>query len=246
MSGATRGLPLLFILAMPVFLVTASVTWAVNDLRLYGHGFDTYDIPAATDIEREGLMQAARDIRAYFNSTQEPLDVRARVFGQEQALFGAREVAHMRDVKRLIWGVYIVGAVTGVYLVGATLAGFLWKGARFAPQLSRWVLWGGGLTVGLIAAIGLTTLVAFDQLFLVFHQLSFANDFWKLDPARDYLVIMFPDGFWFNATLFVALASIGMALALSAVSVGYLLARRRRALRGEGPILPGPEKAAQV
>jgi integral membrane protein (TIGR01906 family) len=224
-----KGLSLVFILMVPVFLVTASVTWAVNDLRLYSHGFEKYEISGATGIEQDDLMMVAGELRAYFNSAQEPLEVRAPVFGQERTLFSAKEVAHMEDVKDLVWEVYIAGAAAGTYLLVVTLGGFLRRGLAFATTLSRWTLWGGGLTIGLIGAFGLTALVAFEWLFQVFHQVSFANDFWKLDPATDYLVIMFPEGFWLDATLFVALVSLGGALLLSAVSGGYLLARRRRA-----------------
>lgn len=245
-SNATKVLAALFIAAIPLFLITAGVTWAVNDLRLYSHGFDKYNIPAATGIEREGLIQVGRDLRAYFNSGQEPLEVRAEVFGQERRLFSAREVLHMRDVKRLVWGVYILGAIAAVYLLGVTAVGLMWKGGRFGPLLSRWVLWGGAATIGLIAVVGLTALVAFDQLFLAFHKVSFANDFWRLDASRDYLVIMFPDGFWFDATLFVAFVAIGGALLLSAAAGGYLLVRRHRIRREIGSVLPQQEKVLRV
>ena len=102
------------------------------------------------------------------------------------------------------------------------------------------------MTIGLIAVVGLIAVAAFDQLFRAFHQVSFANDFWKLDSTRDYLVIMFPEGFWFDATLFVAFVSIGGALVLSAVSGGYLWARRRRVRQEVESILQEPEKAPQV
>ncbi|MBM3924978.1 MAG: TIGR01906 family membrane protein [SAR202 cluster bacterium] len=220
----------LFIVAVPLFLVTASVTWAVNDLRLYQHGFDKFDIAEASGISDDGLMQASRGIRGYFNSRQEPLQVRAVVFGREMEIFSPKEVAHMRDVKKLIWGVYVVGAVALVSIGSAFALGYWRQGRAFTPTLARWAFWAGGLTVGLIAAIGLTALVAFDQLFLAFHQLSFANDFWQLDPCCDYLIIMFPNGFWYDATLFVGLVSILGGLLIAAAGAAYLLKTKRLAL----------------
>ncbi len=228
----------LFIAAIPIFLITASVTWAVNDLRLYTYGFDKYDIPAATGIEREGLIEAGRDIRAYFNSRQEPLEVRARVFGQDRRIFGAREVLHMRDVKRLIWAVYTLGALAGLCLLAMAIGGFLRMGRQFVPVLSRWTLWGCAATVGFIVLFGILSLAAFDQLFLLFHKVSFANDFWQLDPYRDYLLIMFPQGFWFDATLYTALLAIGGAGVLATVAGGYLLTRRPSIRKRLGTLLP--------
>ena len=69
-------------------------------------------------------------------------------------------------------------------------------------------------------------LIAFDQVFLAFHRVSFANDFWKLDPSRDYLVMMFPEGFWFDCTLSVIVLIIGGAVLLSVVGLGYLLSTK--------------------
>ena len=242
MPGAPKILPVLFVLAIPILLVTASVTWAINDLRLYAHGFDKFDIPAKTGIERPDLIQAAADIRGYFNSGQDKIDLRAPVFGQERSLFGGREVAHMKDVKDLIRGVYMLGAVAGLYLLSASLAGLLWKGGVFLPHLARWLLRGSVLTIGIIATVGLFALVAFDQLFLLFHKISFANDFWRLDPSRHYLVRMFPEGFWFDATLFVGIVSVGLALLLADASAAYLLALRHRSRSHPTPLLTHPER----
>ena len=80
--------------------------------------------------------------------------------------------------------------------------------------------------MGLVALVGLISLVAFDQLFLLFHRVSFANDFWQLDPRRDFLVMMFPEGFWLDATFFVAFLTLGGAALLAVVSGGYLVLRK--------------------
>ena len=72
---------------------------------------------------------------------------------------------------------------------------------------------------------GLLAVVGFDSLFLLFHQLSFSNDFWQLDPSKDYLIIMFPLGFWLDATMRVVAISMISAISLSGKSGGYLLYR---------------------
>ena len=69
-------------------------------------------------------------------------------------------------------------------------------------------------------------LVGFDTLFLLFHRISFANDLWQLNPRTDYLLIMFPLGFWLDATMRVALTAAAGAVALAAVGGGYGVWRR--------------------
>ena len=215
---------ILFVLSVPVFLVTASVSWAFNDPGVYHRGFQKYGISRTTGITDADLRQVAGDLRGYFNSRQEPLAVVTRVYGTEQAIFKPREVLHMADVKRLVQWVYVLCLVSGVYLL-ATTAWNLDSRRRFVPRLARRVLWGGCLTLGLVVAVGLFALTGFDSLFLKFHQVSFANDFWLLDPRTDYLLLLFPQGFWFDVTMRVVVLVVAGAAMLTAVCGGYLLLR---------------------
>ena len=222
-----RWLPgALFVVAVPVFLVTGSITWAFNNIGLYEGGFEKYRIAWVSGITPEDLRQVALDLRAYFNSGDEPLSVRTRIFGSERDLFNEKEVIHMYDVKRLLWGVYAAFAVAAVCLVALTAAGFALQRRAHLPTLARRTLWGGGLTVLLLVVFGLVATVGFDALFLLFHRVSFANDFWQLDPRTDYLVLLFPQGFWFDATMWAALRALAGGAILAAVGGSYLAWRR--------------------
>ena len=246
----------LFILAVPVFLICAAVSWAFNNPALYSGGFEKYRIAQRSGISEAGLEQVAAELRAYFNSTAEPLQIHARIFGEVRPLFNAREVAHMRDVKRLVWWVYLAAAVSGVGLLAA--AGWKlaqqWRqrnggrdgdaGTQFVSgggngggdaarrrrspgdELAWLLLLGGGLTALLLAGFGLLALAGFDTLFLRFHELAFSNDFWRLDPRRDYLVLLFPQNFWFDATIWFSLRALAGGLLLAAAGGGWLAWRR--------------------
>ena len=213
----------LFVISIPLFLVTGSVTWAFNDPDLYNRGFEKYNVSRYTGISDADLRQTGADIRRYFNSGQEPLVVRTRVFGEEREIFNQREVIHMKDVKGLIRGVYLLAGLSGLYITGVVIGGMVWSRRAFVDTLARLVLWGGLLTLAFLLVVGLLAVAGFDKLFLRFHQLSFSNDFWQLDPRRDYLIIMFPLGFWFDATMRVAATILGGTLILSGASGAYLL-----------------------
>lgn len=227
--GQRRVLAALVIVAVPLFLIGASVAWAVNDPGLYRRGFEKYNISERSGITDEDLIQVGAELRRYFNSSEEPLRVVVPVYGVERELYNEREVHHMRDVKGLVRGVYLFAAISLVFLLVVKGAGYYhWRWA-FAPQMARLGLYGGCLTLALVLAVGLFALVGFDALFLLFHQVSFTNDLWQLDPRSDYLLIMFPQGFWFDATIRVAATTIGGAALLVAVSGGYLWYFNRRA-----------------
>ena len=141
----------------------------------------------------------------------------------------------MRDVKKLVQGVYVVDAAVAAYLLVSIGAGAALHRGRFAAILARRVLYSGGLTLLIVIAVGLFALVGFDTLFLKFHQLSFANDLWQLDSRQDYLVMLFPQDFWFDATMWVATRAIAGALLITAVSAGYLVYLRWKQSKGSDP-----------
>ncbi len=217
----------LFIAAIPVFLIATSVRWVINAPILYSYGFDRYDIPSRTGIERPELISAGRQIRDYFSNGEEYLVVSAVRYGLEvPSLYNSREVLHMKDVKGLVRGVYRAQEVTGVYLLAFAALG-LWLGRRpFLPRLGLCATAGGALTLGLVALAGLASAVGFSQVFLLFHQISFTNDLWQLDPRTDVLLMMFPQGFFFDATMWIAGSTILGAVVLVAVSA-VLLGRDR-------------------
>ena len=237
---------LFFVTAVPLFLITSSVTWAVNDLGLYERGFEKRDISFRTGIDEDGLSSIARQIRGYFNSTGEPIDIEATIFGENRELFNEREAIHMKDVKHLIWGVYGIGAASGAYLLGFVALGLLIYRRPFVSILSKYLLWGSSLTIGLVTLVGLIALVGFDSLFLLFHKVSFSNDFWRLDSRTDYLVRLFPQGFWFDATLFVALLTVVGALLLGGLAGAYLVLGSRQRRRTASALLGSPSSAVEL
>ena len=56
---------LLFVVCIPLFLIAASVTWAVNDAGLYRRGFEKYDIARYSGITDADLNRVGADLRRY-------------------------------------------------------------------------------------------------------------------------------------------------------------------------------------
>ena len=209
---------LAFILAIPTFLVTTNVRLAFSSVQLYTYGFERYNVTRTTGLNTAQLVSVAKEIRDYFNSSEEFLDVRVLLGGEERPLFNQNEILHMRDVKGLVRGVYRVQQITGIYMVvymAVVLAAS--RGRSLRRQAGR-VLAGSLLTVGMVAATGLISLVGFDFLFEQFHVISFSNDLWMLDPRHNYLTRLFTQGFFLEATIFVAAGVILQALLLAALA----------------------------
>ena len=228
MRGLVIAAKWLFILCLPILLLTASIGWAVNSLWLYKYGFEKYNVSQTTGIVKVELEKAATGLISYFNSGEANISLTVMKDGEPFELFNQREVAHLRDVKGLIWLDYWVLLGTLIYTLGYAGVSLFWQRRRHWRRLAWGVVGGSGITLALMLAMGLGTLFNFDQLFWQFHLLSFTNELWQLDPAKDYLIMLFPQGFWYDATIFCASITAGLAIILGGVAGGYLWATRRR------------------
>jgi integral membrane protein (TIGR01906 family) len=212
----------LFMLCLPVLLITASLGWVASSLWLYKYGFEKYDISQATGLDTSELEKTARGLIGYFNSDEEYISLTVVKDGEPFELFNEREVIHLKDVKGLIQLDYGVGLGTLAYVLAYAGVCLFWKKRRYWRDLAWGLVGGGGITLGLMLALGLGILFGFEQIFWQFHVISFSNQFWLLDPTRDYLKMLFPDGFFYDATILIAVITAALAIILGGVGGGYL------------------------
>lgn len=218
----------LFILCLPLFLLTSNLRWAVNETRLYQYGFNKYEVSEETGIGEGELLGVAQGLIDYFNSGEEPIQITVLTEeGEELDPFTEREVLHLKDVKGLIGLCYHLQEATFGCLAAVAIAGFIWQRRRFWPRLAKLAVGGSALTIALLILLGIGALVNFEGLFLGFHRLFFSGNSWVFSP-EDYLVRLFPQGFFYHATLFIAGAIAVEALVIGGIGSGFLVLRRRR------------------
>ncbi len=203
---------LLFVLCIPLFLITIDLWFTASNIRLYEYDYDHYPVGIGTGLEKEEFLDVADGIITYFKSDREYLDT---------AVFNQREIEHMKDVKGLIrlarnlmW-LSMSCIVIYIAIMFALLRGAFWR------VLAKRLFQGSALTVIFLAFLGLWALIDFDSLFLCFHKVSFSNNLWQLAPG-DNLGIMFPEEFFRDAALFIAAVTLGEAILIAAVT-GILL-----------------------
>lgn len=168
-----------------------------------------------TEYTPDQLRPINAAIVDFFKSPNLALPVALADQGADRGVFNAREVGHMNDVRGIV---RLVGRLTNLALtlIVGVAAG---RVAREGRPAVRWVaarlLAGAGLTVAIVAVMGVLTLVDFERLFLAFHLLSFDNSLWQLDPRTDNLIRFFPFEFWFDATVTVAIRTVLSAVVLA-------------------------------
>ena len=217
----------LFIFCLPVLLLTASIGWTVNSSWLYGYGFYRHNVSQTTGIAQPELEKVASELISYFNSGEEYVNITVIKDGKPFELFNQKEVSHLKDVKGLIRLDYWVLLGTLIYALGYAGISLFWRKRRYWCRLAWGVVGGSGLTLALMLALGLGTLLGFDQLFLQFHLISFTNELWLLDPTKDYLIMIFPPELLYDAFLLWALGTVVLAAILGGVAGSYLRITRQ-------------------
>lgn len=223
----------LFILCLPVLFLSASIAICFNSSFIYTHGFSKYQVSAQTGLETQELEKAAKGLISYFNSGEEFISVTVEKGGKPFLLFNEREVIHLKDVKGLVRLDYTILCITLIYALVFTLLHLYLKKGKYRHRLPLKVLGGCALTLLLILIMGIGSALNFDQLFVQFHLLSFANDFWLLDPSTDYLVMLFPGGFWFDVTIYCILITMGWAVIIGGVTGSMYFYKKAKAVSDE-------------
>jgi len=222
--GLVRQLAaLLFIVALPVALVTTNVRIIANEPRLYQYATDHYHTTETTGIPRSELLRASGELRSYFNNDADTIFVRVtNDQGEPESLFNSRETAHLRDVKTVFQGSFRVQEVAVVFVLAYVVAVFIWAREHSLQALAREVLIAAAVSAVAVGLLGAFALAGFDAAFERFHLLFFTNDLWQLDPATDHLIQMFPEDFWRDVTLWVGVGTLAELGLLAAAAGAYL------------------------
>lgn len=138
-------------------------------------------------------------------------------------LYNERELKHMQDVQdvfQITWKGWIIGLLM-VILAGLGL--LLKKETR--PSLPAALKTGGIFTIAIVTVIGLFAILAWQLLFVIFHEVFFAAGTWTFSNT-DTLIRLFPEKFWFDAAVTISGLSLvgGLALAL----IGWLWEKEGR------------------
>ncbi len=213
----------LFVLSVPIFLVTANVRFAAGDSWFTKEGFRTYHVDQTTGVSYEELDVAADDIVRYFEDDRSSLRIPVTINGRETSLFNEEEISHMRDVKNLMRAVYRLNEASLAIIIAYIGGVVLWTRERSPRQLAKYSLFGVGVGLVVVGVVGAFAATGFDEAWTKFHEIAFRNDLWRLDPRKDRLIQMFPEPFWQDMTFIVGGLTVIEVLAVVSASVSYLV-----------------------
>ena len=128
-----------------------------------------------------------------------------------EPLLDERERAHMGDVSGLV---RLLAAITVIALVLAAVTGAWLRQER--RRQGRIMFTATGLVGGLAIIVAGIFAVAFEPAFLAFHAVFFPPGTYLFSEGSQ-LIVLFPAGFWFDATLVAGTTIVLTALVVAVI-----------------------------
>jgi len=123
-------------------------------------------------------------------------------------LYNDRELEHMLDVKNVVHGAIMV--LEAGFFILLALAVWAWLGGwkdDYLKGLER----GGVMTLVLLLVIIILAIVAFNYIFIIFHEIFFKAGTWTF-LYSDTLIRLFPERLWRDTFLMVGGISAGLGI----------------------------------
>jgi len=188
----------LALLAAAVY-VPGTAEWVMRPLM------EHFAPPEDTHLPAEEYGPVVGMITRYLQGDEIPFQHVFLMNGAQYAAFNAKEQHHMADVQSLFHLCRTVGWTSA----GVAIALAVILRRTFPWRIFRRTL------IAILAAVTAVIILAcidFDSLFILFHQLAFANDLWLLDPKTDLLIRLMPLEFFISyAAIISGLWLLGMA-----------------------------------
>jgi len=181
---------LLFIL----IIISGSLNFIVRYDFIYDYNIATYSIDERTSLNLDKIKEINFNIKTYFFDENELLDV---------DIYSDKEILHMKDVKHIMNLIFNLGKILSI--VFCVLIFLLHS--YFEVHLNKVIFYSVILFSSILILLGVSFLLFFQEIFIIFHKITFNNDLWILNPNTDYLLMMFPEDFFRDVAVLILLSS---------------------------------------
>lgn len=176
-----------------LFLVCGSVTLVLNCRQLYAWELQQLNLGDELGLSETVLMDN-------YNAL---IDYNLAIGGTDRLEFPDFPMSehgriHFEEVKEIFVRIQYLFCFMGILF----LIGLIWKirqrEYRFLKTLAitTWVI---------PAVLGILIALFWDQVFVIFHKIFFANDYWLFDPVTDPVILILPDEFFAHCAVAILL-----------------------------------------
>lgn len=214
----------------PFIVFVSAIEGAVFDKAFFMKQMEANNVSENTGIYPPDMEPVVAEMISYLKGEREDFDIQARLaLGNAKkvvdyvSIFNEKEITHMDDVRDLLLFFLMLRDIAMVLALIAFL--LLLKDNSMA--IVKALFYGSVIFMGIFIIIGGCFIFNFNDAFILFHQLFFANDLWIMDPATDRLISIVPEPFFYRLIGRMVFYTL-FPLALTSIVTGIFLYWKRR------------------
>lgn len=205
----SRMVGFMLALTLALLLLSGMIDGLGSSATLMQHLMETYAPPSVTGLPAEEYPGMAQMITRYLSGAEDTFQYSwTDANGVTYLAFRADEQQHMQDC----FGLFVLCREVMLFsaMLAAVCMSVCWL-VRDRKRIAQGFCWGtGGTLLGALALI-LWGTFDFDRVFVLFHQISFDNGLWLMNPETDLLIRLMPTQFFVT---YAALGGIGWLMGL--------------------------------
>ena len=195
------SLKYILIILASIFFIFISISgvlfFILKHDYIYEYNLNSYPITERTSLEIEEIREINFQIKNYFFDETEFLEV---------SIFNEKEIYHMKDVKDIINNLFLYGKLSSVvFVIISLICVKKYKVRIYSVFKASSIVYSV-----MLLALAIGFLISFNKLFIIFHEIAFSNDLWKLNINEDYLLMMYPENFFRDIALLILIFSISI------------------------------------
>ena len=185
----------------PIFIILLSYNLVAYNLDFYKNEFQKQDVYSS--LNKAEVDKEAENLINYFKTGK-----------IETTFFNEKELTHLKDVYKLNSAVCYIFYLSLILISGCLL--FLVYNKKY-KELYKTLFNSGLISLVLIIVLLISVIINFNFSFILFHEILFTNDLWRLNPETDKLIVMFPEGFFIDAFIRIIIYAITFSLILTII-----------------------------
>ncbi len=205
-----------------IILLVTSIGHNCFHRDLYQQQYEKLNTSQELGVTKKDLNLVTDVLLDYLEDHRNNIKVKITIQGKLQNAFNIKEEAHMEDVKRLYHFALVIRNVAFVLLILSLILLFSRLKKSTWTELSISYIKTSIIFIMFFGMLAIWAYADFDAFWTMFHKVLFRNDLWLLDPAKDFMIHLFPEAFFGKLVKNIVIMFMGGVLGIFAVSYVYL------------------------
>ncbi len=202
-------------LLLSLVIFYTSVEYIAYSDNFYKRQYESYNLSEETGLEMSEIMEITNEIQSFLKSEREDFYIED---SNGVSYFNQQEHIHMVDVQNL----FSLGKTLRNIFAFILLLFGIYLFFKNKHKLYTFLKYTPLVNLCIIGSIFILSILNFNMMFTLFHEVLFTNDLWLFNPNTSFLITIFPESFFVNCGITIFLIYIISMIIIKLLSL-YLL-----------------------